>query len=58
MLYACAARFDVTENVKNFANFFMNGYIDMRALFSSENILVFGTVALSFLFDKYCPIME
>jgi len=29
-----------------------------EALFSSENFLVFKTIALSFLFDKYCPIMK
>jgi hypothetical protein len=28
------------------------------ALFSSEKISDFATVALSFLFDKYCPIMN
>jgi hypothetical protein len=30
----------------------------VKALFSFENFLVFGTVALSFLFDKHCLIME
>ena len=29
-----------------------------KALFSSEKISDFATVALSFLFDKYCPIMN
>jgi len=29
-----------------------------EALFSFEKILNFATVALSFLFDKYCPIMN
>ena len=28
------------------------------ALFSSKKILVLGTVALLFLFGKYCPIMD
>jgi len=28
------------------------------ALFNSENFLVFDTVAISFLVDKYYPIME
>jgi len=28
------------------------------ALFSSKNFLVFGTIALSFLFDNYCLIMD
>jgi len=30
----------------------------IQALFSSEKISDFATVALSFLFDKYCPIMN
>ena len=29
-----------------------------KALFSSENFLVFGIIALSFLFDKHCSIIE
>ena len=29
-----------------------------KALFSSEKISVFATVAFSFLFDKYCPIIN
>ena len=29
-----------------------------KALFRSKNFLDFDTVALSFLFDKHCPIME
>ena len=30
----------------------------VEALFSSQKLLVRSTVALSFLFDKYCRIME
>jgi len=29
-----------------------------QALFSSENFWKIDTVALSFVFDKYCPIMD
>jgi len=29
-----------------------------KALFSLQNFWFLATVALSFLFDKYCPIME
>ena len=29
-----------------------------KALFSSQKLLENNTVALSFLFDKHCPIME
>jgi len=31
---------------------------EIKALFSSEKILDFGTVALSFVCDKYYPIMD
>jgi len=32
--------------------------INTRVLFSLEKISDFSTVALSFLFDKYCPIIN
>ena len=32
--------------------------VPMVALFSSEKWKVFGTVALSFVYDKYYPIMD
>jgi hypothetical protein len=35
-----------------------NIFESIHALFSFENFLVFRTVALLFLFDKYCSIME
>jgi len=38
--------------------FFIYKVMEAKALFSSENWKVFGTVALSFLFDKHYPIME
>ena len=53
MLYACAARFDVTENIENFLDFGVNW-----ALFSSQNFCKMWTVPISFVFDKYCPIMD
>jgi len=34
------------------------GVEESRALFRSENFLDFDTVALSFLFDKHCPIIQ
>jgi len=38
--------------------FFLNRTILISSvLFSSEKFLVFEMIALSFLFDKYCPIM-
>ena len=30
----------------------------LKALFSSQKLVKNGTVALSFLFDKHCPIIE
>jgi len=42
------------ENKKLFI--YMN--LKAKALFSSEKISDFAIVALSFLFDKYCPIMN
>ena len=33
-------------------------YMITKALFSSQNFGFFATVALSFLFDKHCPITE
>jgi len=32
--------------------------IETKALFSSKIFWKIGTVALSFVFDKYCPIMD
>jgi len=68
MLHAHVARFDVTGNLKNFAKFFRNCkqglnpktvlLFKIRALFSSENFWEMDTVAFSFVFDKYCPIMD
>jgi len=55
MFHACATRFDVTENLKNFLVFQSEL---SRALFSSEKISDFGIVALSFVCDKYYPIMD
>ena len=36
------------------------GFLGTKALFSSQNfrILGIGIVALSFVFDKYCPIID
>ena len=42
-------------NETNISIFFVYHY---KALFSSEKISVFGTVALSFVCDKYYPIMD
>ena len=50
MLHACAAKFDVIRNLKNFWK--------LTRLFSSKFFLVFTSVALSFLFDNYCPIID
>ena len=33
-------------------------FIDLGALFSWQNFGFWATVALSFLFDKHCPITE
>jgi len=54
MFYACAVRFDVTENLKNFTKFFLG----TKTLFSSKFFGKIGTVALLFVFYKYCPIMD
>ena len=51
MIYTCAARFDVTESEK-IANFFG------PALFSSKIFYKISTVIFSFVFDKYCSIMD
>jgi len=50
-LHLCVVRFDVTGNLKNFLDFGGN-------LFSCENFLDFAIVALLFLFDKHCLIIE
>ena len=42
------------ENQKIFRNYTRPS----KALFSLENFLVLATVALSFVCDKYCPIMD
>jgi len=34
------------------------GTCDNKVLFSFEKILDFGTIALSFVCDKYCPIIN
>ena len=34
------------------------GSTSTQALFSSQKVVKNGTVALSFLFDKHCPIIE
>jgi len=52
MLHACAVRFDVTENLKNFLVF------GVKALFSSEIFSNFDTIAFSFLFDKHYLIID
>jgi hypothetical protein len=36
----------------------LSGAADAKALFISEKISDFATVAISFLFDKYCPTMN
>jgi len=36
----------------------MKLYIETTALFSSKNFCKIGIAALSFVFDKYCPIMN
>jgi hypothetical protein len=50
MFDICAVRFDVT--LKQIINFFE------LTLFSFKFFLVFGTVAFSFLFNKYYSIMD
>ena len=72
MLHAYVARFDVTNNLKNFL-FFLGlkpvAWLDVvvgveclhlhaKALFSSEKISAFHTVALSFVCIKYYPIID
>jgi len=37
---------------------FTKAFGDALRLFRSKNFLYFDTVALLFLFDKYCPIIE
>ena len=55
MLHACAARFDMTGKSENVCKIFWNW---PKALFSSKKFYKIDTVALSFVFDKYCPIMD
>ena len=47
MLHVYAARFDVTGNLENFLVFWVN-----------KKIGEMDTVALSFIFNKYYPIMD
>ena len=54
MFHACAVRFDITGNLKNFANFFGT----KQALFSLQKFLVLGIVVLSFVFGNYYSIMN
>ena len=67
MFYACVVRLNVTKNLKNFVFFFktkqrlgpaMYSYSTIEALFSSKFFWEIDTVALSFVFDKYCPIID
>ena len=53
MLHACAARFDVTGNIKKFAKFFKT-----KALFSWRKNLGLATVTLSFVFENFYPIKD
>jgi len=46
------------ENTKIWVNFKSFYAKFVRALFRSKKFLDFETVALSFLFDKYCSIIE
>jgi hypothetical protein len=54
MLHAYAITFKVMGNVKNFAK----TPWELNKAFSWQNFLGSGTIALSFVFDKYCSIMK
>jgi len=56
MLYICIVRFDIQESQKILQMFFRK--LGHEALFSSENISDFGTVALLFVCGKYYPIID
>ena len=45
-------RFDVTRNLEKF------WVLESKALYSSKNFWKIDTVAFSFVFDKYCQIMD
>jgi len=51
MIHACAARFDVTENLK----FFFYGELNKAKFYFFCKINI---IALSFVFNKYYPIMD
>ena len=53
MLQTCAARFDVTKNLKKIIIL-----LETKALFRCEIFLDFVTIALSFVCGKYCPIID
>ena len=46
----------LTKDLQKFYRFFV--YVETRALFSSKKFYKIDTVALSFVFDKNCPIMD
>jgi len=72
MFHTCDQRFDVTGNLENFYELNKLQVIlahsrDVKcmvlkvknlALFSSKKFCKTDTVVLSFVFDKYCPIMD
>ena len=54
MLHTYVARFDVTENLEKILVFWMNS----RSCLLLNFFCKIGIVALSFVCDKYCPIMH